>query len=282
MSAGITSQDPIRILALSDIHLEFAHLEPVPDARPDLVVLAGDIGRGTDAITWAEYYFSEIPVVFIIGNHEAYRDSLELVLDDCRAQAARTRNIRFLENDQIILPLRGREVRVLGTCCWTDFKLNGVDRQHESMLIAQRNLADYRLIQYKDTCLLPSDTLAFHEAAVTWLDRTLAEPPKGPTIVVTHHAPSPRSVPPLYRGSLLSPAFNSNLEPMTLRHQPNSGFTATRIGRSITLSAAQGSIRTSAATPARRPGSPCSALYCEAVGQAVCRQQCRRILSQAR
>jgi predicted phosphodiesterase len=216
----MAARDPIRILALSDIHLEFAHLEPVPDVLPDLVLLAGDIGRGTDAIAWAEHYFPGIPVVFIIGNHEAYRDSLELVLQDCRAQAARTSNIRFLENDEVILPLGGREVRVLGTCLWTDFRLNGANRQYESMLIAQRNLADYRLIRYKDTRLLPSDTLAFHEAAVAWLDRALTEPRGGPTVVLTHHAPSPRSVPPFYRGSLLSPAFNSDLEPMILRHQP--------------------------------------------------------------
>ncbi len=176
----MAAQDPIRILALSDIHLEFSHLEPVPDERPDLVLLAGDIGRGTDAIIWAEYYFPEIPLVFIIGNHEAYRNSLELVLDDCRSGAARTSNIRFLENDQVIIRLRGRDVRVLGTCCWTDFKLNGADRQAESMLIAQRNLADYRLIQYKDTRLLPSDTLGFHKVAVAWLDRALAEPHDGP------------------------------------------------------------------------------------------------------
>jgi Icc-related predicted phosphoesterase len=70
------------------------------------------------------------------------------------------------------------------------------------------------------TRLLPSDTLAFHEAAVAWLDRTLAEPHNGPTVVVTHHAPSPRSVPHFYRGSLLSPAFNSNLEPLIRRYQP--------------------------------------------------------------
>jgi hypothetical protein len=64
------------------------------------------------------------------------------------------------------------------------------------MLIAQRTLADYRLIEYEGTRLLPSDTLAFQETAVAWLDQTLAEPHDGPTVVLTHHAPSPRSIPP--------------------------------------------------------------------------------------
>ena len=211
---------PIRLLVLSDLHLEFAHLDPRLDETPDLILLAGDIGRGTDAITWAAHYFPGIPTVFVTGNHEFYRDSIELVLADCRAAAGGTTHIHFLENDTIILRLRGRKVRVLGTSLWTDFKLYGAARQAESMLIAQRNLADFRLIEFQGTRLLPSDTVAFHEAAVAWLEQTLAQPHGGPSVVLTHHAPSPRSVPFFYRGSPLSPAFNTDLEPMILRHQP--------------------------------------------------------------
>lgn len=88
------------------------------------------------------------------------------------------------------------------------------------MLIAQRLLADYRLIGYKGRRLLPPDTVAFHEQAVAWLDRTLSEPHDGPTVVLTHHSPSSQSIAPFYRNSLLSPAFNSDLEPLILKHQP--------------------------------------------------------------
>jgi len=40
----------------------------------------------------------------------------------------------------------------------------------------------------------------------------LAEPFDGKTVVVTHHAPSSRSVHPVYAQDLLTPAFASNLE----------------------------------------------------------------------
>jgi predicted phosphodiesterase len=213
-------RDQIQIFAASDLHLEFAHLEPKLDRRPDLVLLAGDIGRGADAAQWAAYYFPGTPVVYILGNHEAYRDLLELTLADCRAAAARAGHLHFLENDCVILPLRGRSVRILGATLWTDFRLHGADRREAAMLIAQRCLADFKLIEYRGTRLLPSDTAAFHEESVAWLDRTLSEPHGGPTIVMTHHAPSPRSIPPFYRDSLLSPAFNSDLEWLIRKHQP--------------------------------------------------------------
>jgi Icc-related predicted phosphoesterase len=40
----------------------------------------------------------------------------------------------------------------------------------------------------------------------------LAQPFAGKTVVVTHHAPSSKSVPPRYAHDLLTPAFASNLD----------------------------------------------------------------------
>jgi len=39
--------------------------------------------------------------------------------------------------------------------------------------------------------------------------------------VVSHHSPSPRSVPDRFRDDPLSPAFSSDLESLILRHQPD-------------------------------------------------------------
>lgn len=212
--------DPIKVVVASDLHLEFANLRPELDEAPDLVLLAGDIGKGTDAILWSEYHFPDTPVAVISGNHESYWDDLELMLADCRAAAGRTANVRFLENDETKISVRGRSVRILGAALWTDFALHGAERHEASMLIAQRALADYRLIGYKGRRLVPSDTVAFHKQAIVWLESTLPEPHDGPTVVLTHHSPSRRSIPPFYRDSLLSPAFNSDLEHLILKHQP--------------------------------------------------------------
>jgi len=47
-----------------------------------------------------------------------------------------------------------------------------------------------------------------------WLAAALDEPFAGETVVVTHHAPSSRSVHPRFARDLLSPAFASRLEPL--------------------------------------------------------------------
>lgn len=210
--------DPIRIFVASDVHLEFAPFDPVLDARPDLVILAGDIGMGAEGMHWARLRFPGIPTVVIIGNHEPYGDILKLAIAECREAAGP--DLHFLENDAVILPLKGRSVRVLGTCLWTDFQLLGAERQWETMRLAERLMADYRLIDHRGRRLRAADTLEFHQAAIAWLECSLAIPHDGPTVVVTHHAPSIRSVPPMFRASLLSPAFNSDLEPLIRRYQP--------------------------------------------------------------
>lgn len=41
----------------------------------------------------------------------------------------------------------------------------------------------------------PEELLALHRRTRTFLDKTVASPPDGPTVVVTHHAPHPDSLP---------------------------------------------------------------------------------------
>jgi hypothetical protein len=154
------SSEPIRVFAASDLHLEFAHFEPNLGKQPDLVLLAGDIGRGSEGAGWSKYYFPDVPVVFILGNHESYRDQLDLTLADCREAARELEHLYFLENDSVTLTLRGRSVRILGTTLWTDFKLNGARRQDASMEIAQRSLSDYKLIEYRGAPLRPASRIA--------------------------------------------------------------------------------------------------------------------------
>ena len=39
-------------------------------------------------------------------------------------------------------------------------------------------------------------------------------------VVITHHAPTPRSIAPRFHGNALNPAFASNLERLIVRYQP--------------------------------------------------------------
>ena len=71
----------MRIRVLSDLHLE--HHAP-PDGLPpphagqaDVFVMAGDIGRGPDALQWARRAFPDVPVLFVSSNHEFYDRHLD-------------------------------------------------------------------------------------------------------------------------------------------------------------------------------------------------------------
>lgn len=59
--------------------------------------------------------------------------------------------------------------------------------------------------------LTPEETAAIHVEQRAWLQKKLAEPFDGPTVVVTHHAPHRGSVDRRYAENGLSPAFVSDL-----------------------------------------------------------------------
>jgi Icc-related predicted phosphoesterase len=93
------------------------------------------------------------------------------------------------------------------------------------MTFAERALMDFSTIKIRNEDdvrgLTPFDTLQFHLESVSFLENILSEKFEGVTIVLTHHAPTPSSVAQRFEGSLLSPAFASNLVPLILAHQPD-------------------------------------------------------------
>jgi len=73
---------------------------------------------------------------------------------------------------------------------------------------------DYRKIRVDPEYrrLRPTDTLAMHRRERRWLVNELGSPGEGPTVVVTHHAPSLRSVRGDHQRLPISGAYASNLE----------------------------------------------------------------------
>ena len=60
--------------------------------------------------------------------------------------------------------------------------------------------------------LRPSDTLKWHARARAWLEGQLEQPHDGPTVVVTHHAPTLRGCRPEDASTPLLGAYASDLE----------------------------------------------------------------------
>jgi predicted phosphodiesterase len=205
MAVTSGSKSSCRIAFASDFHLELRSSQPVPDAtglrhRADVVVLAGDIAKAVKAIDAAAMIAeaAELPVVFVAGNHEYYGGRYPKVLSAMRDEA-QLRGVSFLENNRIDLtPPSERMVRFLGATLWTDWTLRG--RPKAAIDEARRRMNDYRYIRAGDGTsyqrFLPQDASRLHFDSFTFIESELAQDFDGPTVVVTHHAPSARSLPP--------------------------------------------------------------------------------------
>jgi predicted phosphodiesterase len=198
----------MKLNIISDIHLNVcAFSRPENDA--DAVILAGDIARPREAVAWARDF--DKPVLYVPGNHEFYGGSLEGVAAELQRLSADT-CIRVLDNAEIVI---GR-VRFLGTTLWTDFELFGKGESRAAAMAQgqalMRDFSRIRLTEQSDTVFSPEDSAALFEADARWLDARLDAPHDGPTVVITHHAPSRNSVHPRFARSPLSACFVSNAE----------------------------------------------------------------------
>jgi predicted phosphodiesterase len=195
----------MRLHILSDLHLEFEPFTP-PAVAADAVILAGDVSAGRNGLKWALKSFPDRPVIYVFGNHEFYGQKLQKPIAELRDMARGT-NVHLLENESCTLG----EVTFLGAALWTDFALVG--NPVVSEVVAQTGMNDYRRIRTLPNYqrLRPSDTRQLHAQSRGWLEQELLQLKGRKAVVVTHHAPSPDSLPPAFNGDPFNPAFASDM-----------------------------------------------------------------------
>ena len=198
----------MKLHVLSDLHLNVGDLK-APRTDADVLILAGDIARPKEAIAWASGL--DRPVLYVAGNHEFYGGTLGGTMRELKQLSAGT-GVRVLDCGGIVIG----GVRFLGTTLWTDFLLFGAGEQR-GWAIAQaqtliRDFSRIRLDETSDRLFLPADAAALFGRHVAWLQTRLDEPFSGPTVVVTHHAPSPKSLHPRFASVPLSACFVSDVE----------------------------------------------------------------------
>lgn len=176
----------MRIHILSDLHNELRVYQPAP-VDADLVVLAGDIDVGAAALDWAREAF-RVPVLYVPGNHEYYDGHLERTRQ--AICAAGDERVRMLDFDMALVG----GVRFLGVTGWSDYAATGDAVQARQ--VARQRMQDCRRIRCGDDERLadPEDFARLAKRARDWLRSNLARPFPGPTVVITHHAPSLRSI----------------------------------------------------------------------------------------
>lgn len=214
----------MKALVFSDLHLAHSDLDFALDFSPeaDIAIVSGDVlAPITKSMRWLQQHVAirGLPVIFVAGNHEHYGHELTESLADGLAARSKHHDVHLLENESIIID----GVRFLGTTLWTDYDLYG--RPDESMRTARLLMNDHRLIELERDGewpkFLPQDALSIHQTSRAWLEQQLAKPHDGKTVVVTHHAPHPRSIHPKYAGDNLTPAFVSDLSAVIESYQPD-------------------------------------------------------------
>jgi len=198
----------IRLNILSDLHLSRAGL-PLPDVQADIVILAGDISRPKEALAWASRFTQ--PVLYVPGNHEFYGSSLGDTIAQLKHYAEGT-SVRVLDNEEIVL----EGIRFLGSTLWTDFNLYGQgvlrDQAIKEALALIRDFAVIKSDAIPGASLSPAELETVFNTNRAWLQNKLDESFDGPTVVITHHAPSTRSIHPRFEGSLINTCFVSDSE----------------------------------------------------------------------
>jgi predicted phosphodiesterase len=197
----------VRLHILSDLHLEFAPFDP-PDTAADAVILAGDAHPGVRGLEWAAARWPDRPLVYVPGNHEFYGHAHPRLVRRLEARAAALGpHVHVLSDRAVVLA----GVRFLGATLWTDFELWGDPVRSGAAAVEQ--MADFERVQVEPSLsrCRPEDTVAWHRRSVAWLRGALADGGAPPTVVVTHHAPSARSLNPLYTDPVAA-AFASHLD----------------------------------------------------------------------
>jgi predicted phosphodiesterase len=214
----------MKIQLLSDLHLEVhPHWVPTPLPGADLLVLAGDVGSyQTGSLLLDDDFglgrFSPLqgwptPVVFVPGNHEYDTFDFDAAHGRLRATCVRL-GIHWLERETLVLS----GVRLVGTTLWTDFdalspqpRLNPTTgSQPLPNLLAQQLKAREKAFRAANYYLKKTLTTRYgapwlaeglREQALVcqaWLRSALAQPFNGPTVAITHFAPSLLSADPRY------------------------------------------------------------------------------------
>ena len=204
----------MRIQVLSDLHLErYPDFMPQAANAVDVLVLAGDIGsyQAGSRLTGEDFGLARFAprlsggqwprVLYVPGNHEY--DGLDFDTTRLRLrQTCEALGIDWL--DQQVIQIG--PVRFVGSTLWADFEALAQaepteTRRHRALEKAYR-AANFYL--HKNTTLragqpvLAEGIRALAIDCQRWLRAALAQPFDGPTVVVTHFAPSLLSSDPRY------------------------------------------------------------------------------------
>lgn len=229
----------MRIALASDLHLEFGPIKLYNTEQADVLVLSGDIllseplhdnprnpenedhflyvGKGNDQAKRFRSFLSQVSgefphVVYVAGNHEFYNGKWCKTIDYLAEECAEYTNVYYLENQT--KEING--VTFIGATLWTDMNAN----DPLTMYHVNDGMTDYQVIRDDSrgyTRLRPAFTVERHRKSVQYIQHVIEGKHDGKFIVVTHHAPTMKSIDPRYANdTLMNGAYASDLSEFIL------------------------------------------------------------------
>jgi predicted phosphodiesterase len=202
----------MKIQLLSDLHLE-TNVDFVPTAAPDadLLILAGDIGTCLPGSSLAADDFGlrqfsprdrwPVPVAYLPGNHEYDHQDFDAAHARLR-ELCESLGMVWLERECPVID----GVRFVGTTLWTDFDalaladdtLTDVMRKRGKAFRAANFYLEKTGATRNGRPFLAEELREQGLACQAWLKDALDTPFEGPTVAVTHFAPTLSSADPRY------------------------------------------------------------------------------------
>jgi Icc-related predicted phosphoesterase len=196
----------MKIHPISDVHLEHAPMPQTyvaPDC--DVVILAGDICPGMRGIVWANEAFS-CPVIYVPGNHDFW-DGTEIGKQVELLKTLANPNVHVLYNETVEID----GVQFVGATLWTDFNLTG--DAHLAMISQLTKDPDFiRIANNGEVDWFTPDLMVKEHTYSRFFISEAVRSFKDRSVVVTHHAPSEKSIHMKYERNRNNPAYASRLE----------------------------------------------------------------------
>lgn len=206
----------MKLRIISDIHCDVNEkCNDNYDFENDFIICCGDISG--DRFTTEKWIKKNIKRgIIVAGNHLGYNfvtgadeDSLNSSIKYLQEKFSQE-PIWFLENQVVKM----EDIIFVGCTLFTDFNL--YNKTFNAMMVAARSLNDFRYVHVlknkKVKTITPQDQLDIHIKSKKFIESVCKKNPNKKIVVITHHAPSLKSVPSQYKDDILSAAFASNLE----------------------------------------------------------------------
>ena len=206
----------MRLRIVSDIHCDVnIHHKTEYDYKDDFVICCGDISG--DRFSTEEWVKRNIRKgIFIGGNHLGYNevtndenDSLTLSIKYLQEKFNKP-PIYFLENQSVLI----QDIVFIGCILFTDFNLYNNPTFCKEVTSAYLN--DYNYVKIikngKIKRITPSEQVYLHNKSVQYIRNVCKKNQDRKIVIITHHAPSIKSLPDKYKNIVTSAGYASNLE----------------------------------------------------------------------